>query len=89
MDLSLFRRELDSIDTQLVKLFCRRMEISADIAAYKKETGLPVHDPVREAEKLSSVMDMAGDEFAPYTETLYALLFSLSKEYQHTCMKQK
>ena len=89
MDLSLFRSELDSIDTQLVKLFCRRMEISADIAAYKKETGLPIYDPVREAEKLSSVMDMAGDEFGPYAKTLYSLLFSLSKEYQHSCMNQK
>ena len=89
MDLSSFRGELDAIDAQLVKLFCRRMEISADIAAYKKETGLPIYDPVREAEKLSYVTDMAGDEFAPYAETLYTLLFSLSKEYQHTCMNQK
>lgn len=88
MDLTNFRAEIDSVDAQLVKLFCRRMELSSDIAAYKRANNLQIYDPAREEAKLSSVAEMAGDVFAPYAEDLYRLLFTLSKEYQHKCNRE-
>ena len=48
MELSDYRARIDQIDRQLVELFARRMNTAAGIAAYKKEHGLPVLDPVRE-----------------------------------------
>lgn len=37
MDLKELRLEIDKIDDELVKLFCQRMEVAAQIADYKKE----------------------------------------------------
>ena len=56
MDLQDYRKELDTLDSGLLELFCRRMEIAAKIGAYKKEKGLPVLDAARERE---SDADMA------------------------------
>ena len=37
MELKELRCRIDEIDDQLVKLFVQRMEVSAQVAAYKKE----------------------------------------------------
>ena len=83
MDLSELRGEIDAIDDQLVDLFCRRMEISAKVAQYKKENNLPVFIPSRELEILEKVSGKADPEFSGYMRTLYSLLFELSRDYQN------
>jgi len=52
MDLQELRKKIDEVDDDLVRLFQQRMDVSAEIARYKKENNLPVHDPAREREKL-------------------------------------
>ena len=84
MDLTQLRCRIDEIDEQLVHLFVQRMSFSEAIGNYKKERGLPIHVPQREAEKLESVAALAGPEMAPYTKKLYEAIFTLSREYQHT-----
>ena len=82
MDLKELRSQIDEIDDQLVKLFCQRMDIAAQVAQYKKEQGLPILMPAREREKLQDVSQKAGPEMAGYTRTLYTMLFELSRSYQ-------
>ena len=82
MDLKELRGPIDEIDDQLVKLFCQRMDIAAQVAQYKKEQGLPILMPAREREKLQDVSQKAGPEMAGYTRTLYTMLFELSRSYQ-------
>ena len=82
MDLTELRRQIDGIDDQLVQLFCRRMELCAQVADYKKANGLPILMPAREREKLKDVAEKAGPDMANYTRTLYAMLFELSRSYQ-------
>ena len=82
MDLKELRGQIDDIDDQLVKLFCRRMDVAAQVAQYKKENGLPILMPAREREKLQDVAKKAGPEMAGYTRTLYTMLFELSRSYQ-------
>lgn len=82
MDLNELRLEIDKIDDQLVQLFVQRMEVSARIADYKKENGLPIFVPAREAEKLLDVAQKAGTDMEVYTKVLYDLLFELSRGYQ-------
>ena len=36
MDINESRKKIDSIDKELVKLFCERMDTAKDIAEYKK-----------------------------------------------------
>lgn len=82
MDLTQLRGRIDAIDDELIRLFCQRMEVAAQIADYKKEHGLPILVPAREAEKLLDVAEKAGPEMADYTKELYTTLFRLSREYQ-------
>ncbi len=82
MDLKELRAQIDDIDDALVKLFCKRMDIAAQVADYKKENGLPIFVPAREREKLQDVSQKAGPEMAAYTRTLYSMLFELSRSYQ-------
>ena len=82
MDLQDLRKEIDSIDDELVRLFGQRMEIAAKIADYKKENGLPILVPAREREKLADVAKKAGPEMSNYTRVLYSMLFELSRSYQ-------
>ena len=48
MELDKLREEIDRIDRELLSLFCRRMEVVAQVGQYKKERGLPVLNQGRE-----------------------------------------
>ena len=82
MDLQDYRKEIDAIDDELVRLFTKRMDVAARIADYKKENGLPIFVPAREREKLMDVSAKAGPEMANYTRVLYSMLFELSRSNQ-------
>ena len=82
MELKDLRSEIDKIDDELVKLFAQRMNVSAQIAGYKKEKSLPIFVPAREREKLADVAEKAGPDMANYTRVLYSMLFELSRSHQ-------
>ena len=82
MDLKDYRQQIDKIDDELVKLFCARMDVAAQIADYKRENNLPILHPGREREKLRDVAEKAGAEMENYTRVLYSMLFELSRSYQ-------
>lgn len=82
MDIQELRREIDGIDSQLLPLFCQRMEIAAQVADYKKQNGLPIYVPGREREILDRVAGQAGENMADYAKILYNTLFELSRAYQ-------
>jgi chorismate mutase/prephenate dehydratase len=81
-DLKEIRNELDRIDDQLIRLFSQRMSLARDVAAYKKEHGLPILDTGREREIINRVSLEAGEDMAHYAKLLYQTLFSVSKAYQ-------
>jgi len=82
MELTDIRTQIDEIDHSLVELFCKRMELAGQIAAYKKNNNLPIFVPAREREILRDVAQQAGPEFDNYTRVLYSMLFELSRSYQ-------
>ncbi len=82
MELKNLRNDIDTIDNQLVELFVKRMNLSAQIADYKKEHNLPIYVPSREREKLQDVAQQAGSEMDNYTRVLYSMIFELSRSYQ-------
>ncbi len=83
MELKKLREEIDQIDSQLVALLSKRMEVCASIADYKRVHGLPVHDPAREEAKLAQITGQAGEELGSYTAELYKTIFALSRDYQN------
>ena len=82
MDITQLREKIDNIDDQLVSLFTQRMEITRDIAAYKKENDLPIYVPARERQKLQEVAKLAGPDMDDYTRVLHSMIFELSRSYQ-------
>ena len=82
MDLNAYRKRIDEIDDELVRLFAERMEVSAGIAAYKRENSLPVLDLRREKEKLRQIAEKTPESLRDYAVSLYSLIFELSRAYQ-------
>ena len=52
------REKIDAIDQQMVDLFKQRMEVSKEVAAYKRANGLPTLDAGRERALLGIVFVM-------------------------------
>lgn len=63
LDLQEIRGQLDEIDTRLVELFEKRMELCGQVAEFKIGTGKAVYDGQREKQKLAAVAAMAHSEF--------------------------
>lgn len=53
--LDVLRREIDSIDEQVVRLLNERAKCALAVGREKKEAGLEIYQPIREAEVLSHV----------------------------------
>lgn len=83
MNLEQSRKTIDEIDHQLTALFAQRMACAGEIAAFKKEHGLPVLDAGRERQKLTAISELVPDELENSARCLYSLIFSLSRAYQH------
>ena len=77
------RGKIDEIDGQMLKLFCERMKLAADVAAYKEQHGIPTLRPEREQEILERAAAEAGPEFADYAEKFFVGIMKLSREYQN------
>ena len=70
LDLEAIRRRIDKIDAQLVAALEERMEAVLEVAAYKKQQGLPVLDAAREAQVLSKAcMRLQHKEYASAVES--------------------
>ena len=82
MDLNEIRNNIDDIDNQLVDLFCQRMQLSAQVADYKKANNLPIFVPARERAILQKVAELSGSEMENYSRILFSMLFELSRSYQ-------
>lgn len=82
MDINELRKQIDHTDNGLLDAFCSRMDISAQLAVYKKENNIPVFDPARERQKLNAVTAKTPEALRTYVSALYSLLFDLSRSYQ-------
>ena len=78
MNLDEIRERIDSVDTQMLKLFLERMRLGEEVAVYKRDNALPVLNKAREREILARVQAEAG-EMEPYAYQLFTTLIELSK----------
>ncbi|MDE6363908.1 MAG: prephenate dehydratase [Lachnospiraceae bacterium] len=84
MDLSQLRGELDCIDRKIVELYEKRMDVCAQVAAYKIETGKRVFDKEREQQKLKSVSELTHNEFNAHgIRDLFEQIMSMSRKLQY------
>lgn len=84
MDLRQLREQIDTVDEEIVSLFCKRMALVDGVAAFKREHQVPVLAAGREEEVLARVSQLAGPELAGASRVLFTTLMDLSKSVQHT-----
>ena len=84
MDLLACRKALDEIDSQIVDLFEKRMEVCGNVACSKIESGKAVFDPEREQQKLDAVKELAHGEFNQQAvQALFTQMMTISRRYQY------
>ena len=82
-DIKKLREKIDSIDSQLLRLYEERMDVVREIGEYKKENNLPVYDAAREDAKLDEVFaSVSNKEYADGAAQLFITLMQASKEIQ-------
>ena len=82
MDLQELRQRIDGIDDELVRLFEQRMDVSIEIAQYKKLHDIPIYDPMREKQKLYALSQKVDEGHKEHIAELYSLLFEISRAEQ-------
>lgn len=82
------RKKINQIDADMARLFEERMQVSQRIASYKKEHGLSVRDPAREAELIQRdrALIQSGELEGYYVRFLQNII-DLSCAYQSRVME--
>lgn len=71
-DISVYRYEIDRLDSELLSLFNRRANLALKIGRIKKTLDLPVYDPSREKRIFER---MKGDNTGPLDDGAVVRLF--------------
>ena len=84
LNLEEIRKEISAINDEMLALFVKRMELSAQVARYKIANGLPTLDRKREEAILQKVADNTSEELRQYALEFFRNMMDLSKQYQET-----
>ncbi len=78
------RRVINEVDRELARLFEKRMQAVKQVAEYKKEHGLQIFDPQREAEVIEKNSRLIeNEELKSYFVNFIKSNMEISKAYQH------
>jgi chorismate mutase len=64
-ELSRCREEIERIDDEIIKLLARRLTLGRQTGTLKREAGLPILDPAREAAVIRRVAEVAREAGLP------------------------
>ena len=84
-ELDRLRAEINETDAEMAALFERRMNAARDVAAYKKERGLPVYDAEREAKVVERNLGLIRDpDLRGYYADFITHTMKVSRDYQNS-----
>ena len=84
MELEQIRIQINELNTELLHLFEKRMQLCGQVAEYKKEHHMDIFVPAREVEILEWVKANSNKEFATYDLEFFNCLLNLSRRYQQS-----
>lgn len=82
MNLNDLRQQIDVVDTQLIELLMKRMDIVQSIALWKQSQGLPAFDENREQQILNNIIDRARKDMVIPLCEIFSLIFEISRSRQ-------
>lgn len=84
-----YRREIDSIDRELISLFEKRMNVAIKVGEYKKERNLPIFNAKREAEVVEkNINHLNNKEYNKITREFFEKIMELSRSLQANVMEE-
>ena len=86
MNLEHLRGEIDRVDDEMAALLARRMDLAAEVAAEKKNSGGPVFQQNREQAIIERLKHITPPQYQPALKLLYASLFQASRAYQNSLL---
>ena len=88
-ELADIRVEIDDIDSRIVELYEKRMELTTQVAEYKISTGKAVFDKERELLKLANVAEQAHSDFTSHgVRELFEHIMSMSRKKQYQLLTE-
>lgn len=88
MPLNEIRKEIDSIDNELIPLLIKRFEASKKVGEIKIENKMPVLNRNREDEILEDIAKHS-EEYADSLKNIYSVIFENSRQIQYNMMKDE
>lgn len=89
MKLQESRQKIDAINQELIRLFEERLGIVVEIAKYKEEHQMQIHDVQREQEVLdSAVKALQNPDLAEYAKEFMGEVIRICKEYEKNHIHQ-
>ena len=85
-DLSLIREHIDRIDANISELLLERMEVSREVAEYKRATGKPIYDAARERANIDAASSRVPAELSSYAAVIQSVLMEASRETQYRAL---
>lgn len=83
------RRELDELDSEIVRLYEKRMEIAGEVAEYKISKGMQVFDRERESSKLTALSAKASSPFTRHgIRELFEQIMAMSRKKQYQMLTE-
>jgi len=82
MELSDYRKHIDEIDDNIIRLFKERMEVIDAVGEFKRANNVPVNSSVREREVLTRISKQLPPDLEEFGRSLYRSMFDISKAYE-------
>jgi len=77
-----YRDEIEEIDSQMAKLFEKRLILSKQVAFLKREQGSPITDKAREVQLLELNSEHVSRKFHGYYQEFFHAILAQCKKYQ-------
>ncbi|MGG7213345.1 prephenate dehydratase [Clostridium nigeriense] len=78
-----YRKEIDSIDRELIALFEKRMNVAIKVGEYKKERNLPIFNGKREEEVIEKNINLLNNkDYSDITRRFFEKVMELSRSLQ-------
>lgn len=88
LDLQEIRKDIDTVDRELVKLLEKRMALTTNVAMYKIETGKKVLDKEREIQKLEAIEGLVESESNKKSmRAIFEQIMAASRKSQYAYME--
>ncbi|MCR1952458.1 prephenate dehydratase [Clostridium sp. DSM 100503] len=88
-ELEEYRKEIDSIDKELISLFEKRMEVAVKVGEYKKKNKLPIFNGKREEEVIEkNIKKLNNSSYMDIGRSFFENLMELSRSLQSNVIQE-